>query len=63
MSILREIPVSTQFDGGNNVGMLTIFHAARHAIEKAQRRGFAFVDVTNSSMSGRSASYVEMIVC
>jgi hypothetical protein len=63
MSILREAPVSTQFDGGNNVGMLTVFHAARHAIEKAQRRGFAVVDVTNSSMSGRSASYVEMIVC
>jgi LDH2 family malate/lactate/ureidoglycolate dehydrogenase len=61
MSILRETPVSTQFDGGNNVGMLAIFHAARHAIEKAQRQGFAVVGVTNSWMSGRSAYYVEMI--
>src|SRR5262249_37348414 len=33
MSILRETPVSTQFDGGNNVGMLAIYHAACHAIE------------------------------
>jgi LDH2 family malate/lactate/ureidoglycolate dehydrogenase len=61
MSILRETPVSTQFDGGNNVGMLAIFHAARHAIEKAQRQGLAVVGVTNTWMSGRSAYYVEMI--
>jgi L-2-hydroxycarboxylate dehydrogenase (NAD+) len=63
MSILRETPVSTQFHGGRNVGMLTIFHAASHAIEKAQRQGFAVVDVTNSSTSGRGAYYVEMIAC
>jgi hypothetical protein len=36
-------------------------HAARHAIDKAQRLGFAVVGVTNSWMSGRSAYYVEMI--
>jgi hypothetical protein len=40
MSILREIPVSTQFDGGNNVGMLAIFHAARHAIKKRKVKAF-----------------------
>src|SRR5215469_9712824 len=39
LSILRETAVSTQFDGGNNVGMLSIYYAACHAIEKAQRQG------------------------
>jgi LDH2 family malate/lactate/ureidoglycolate dehydrogenase len=32
--------------------MLAIFHAARHAIEKAQGQGFAVVGVTNSWMRG-----------
>ena len=60
-SILRETPVSTQFDGGNNVvAMLAIYHAARLAIDKAQGQGFAVVGVTNSWMSGRSAYYAPL---
>ncbi|HMD66926.1 MAG TPA: Ldh family oxidoreductase [Stellaceae bacterium] len=59
--VLRETDVSTLYDGGNNVGMLAMYHAARAAIEKASTRGFAIVGVTNSWMSGRSAYYVEMI--
>ena len=61
MKVLRETTVSTLYDGGNNVGMLVMFHAARAVIEKANAQGIAVVGVTNSWMSGRSAYYVEMI--
>ena len=61
MKVLRETEVSTLYDGGNNVGMLVMYHAARAAIEKALARGVMIIGVTNSWMSGRSAYYVEMI--
>jgi L-2-hydroxycarboxylate dehydrogenase (NAD+) len=61
MRILRETPVSTLYDGGNNVGMLAMYHATKAAIVKAEPHGFALVGVTNSWMSGRSAYYCEMI--
>ncbi len=61
MTVLRETAVSTLFDGGNNVGMLAMHHAARAAIDKAAAHGVAVVGVTDSWMSGRSAYYVEMI--
>lgn len=61
MSILHETELSTAFDGGNNVGMLSLHHATVAAIEKAQRRDIALVSVTNSWMSGRSAHFVEKI--
>jgi LDH2 family malate/lactate/ureidoglycolate dehydrogenase len=61
MRVLRETDVSTLYDGGNNVGMLVMYHATRAAIEKAAARGVAIIGVTNSWMSGRSAYYVEMI--
>jgi L-2-hydroxycarboxylate dehydrogenase (NAD+) len=61
MSILRETEVSVLFDGGNNVGMLAMYHATRAAIAKAEAHGIAVVGVTNSWMSGRSAYYCEMI--
>ena len=59
--VLRETEVSALYDGGNNVGMLALYHAARATIAKAATNGFAIVGVTNSWMSGRSAYYVEMI--
>jgi LDH2 family malate/lactate/ureidoglycolate dehydrogenase len=59
--VLRETELSTLYDGGNNVGMLVMYHAARAAIEKAATRGVAIIGVTNSWMSGRSAYYAEMI--
>ena len=59
--VLRENEVSVLYDGGNNVGMLVMYHAARGAIAKAETHGFAIAGVTNSWMSGRSAYYVEMI--
>ena len=53
LSILRETNVSVLFDGGNNVGMLAIYHAARAAIERAQHHGCVFVGVTNSFNESR----------
>jgi LDH2 family malate/lactate/ureidoglycolate dehydrogenase len=61
MAVVRETAVSVLYDGGNNVGMLAMYHAARAAIAKAEAHGFALVGVTNSWMSGRSAYYCEMI--
>jgi LDH2 family malate/lactate/ureidoglycolate dehydrogenase len=61
IKVLRETEISTLLDGGNNVGMLAMYHATRSAIAKAADRGVAIVGVTNSWMSGRSAYYVEMI--
>ena len=61
MRVLRETEVSALYDGGNNVGMLAMYHAARAAIARATAHGFAIIGVTNSWMSGRSAYYVEMI--
>jgi len=61
MSVLRETAVSTLYDGGNNTGMLTLHHAAKAAIAKAEAHGIALIGLTNSWQSGRSAHYVEMI--
>jgi LDH2 family malate/lactate/ureidoglycolate dehydrogenase len=61
MTVLRETEVSTLYDGGNNIGMLSLHHAAREAVAKAAVRGFALIGLTNSWMSGRSAHFVEMI--
>jgi len=61
ISVLRETELSTLYDGGNNVGMLAMYHTTRAAIAKAATRGIAIVGVTNSWMSGRSAYYAEMI--
>jgi L-2-hydroxycarboxylate dehydrogenase (NAD+) len=61
MALLRETEVSLAFDGGNNVGMLALFHAAQATIRKAATHGVALVSLTDAWMSGRSAYYVEMI--
>jgi LDH2 family malate/lactate/ureidoglycolate dehydrogenase len=61
MRVLRETEVSLAFDGGNNVGMLALFHAAQATIRKAAAHGIALVSVTDAWMSGRSAYYVEII--
>jgi LDH2 family malate/lactate/ureidoglycolate dehydrogenase len=49
------------FDGGNNLGMVTMYRAAQTAIAKAREHGFAVVGVRNTWLSGRGAHYVEMI--
>jgi LDH2 family malate/lactate/ureidoglycolate dehydrogenase len=61
MRILHETAVSALYDGGNNNGMVAMYHAARAAIAKAAAYGIAIVGVTDSWMSGRSAYFVEMI--
>ncbi len=61
MKLLRETDFSLAFDGGNNIGMLSLYHAAEAAIAKAAAHGIALVSVTDAWMSGRSAYYVEMI--
>ena len=61
MRILHETPVSALYDGGNNVGMVAMYHAAKAAIAKAEVHGISVIGVTNSWMSGRSALFVEMI--
>jgi LDH2 family malate/lactate/ureidoglycolate dehydrogenase len=61
MKVLRETGASLAFDGGNNVGMLALFHAAQATIEKTAAHGIALVSVADAWMSGRSAYYVEMI--
>jgi LDH2 family malate/lactate/ureidoglycolate dehydrogenase len=61
MSVMRETDVSIAFDGGNNVGMLALYHAAQAAIDKSAAHGLALVSVNDAWMSGRSAYFVEMI--
>src|SRR6267378_2946146 len=61
MRILHETPVSALYDGGNNVGMVAMYHAANAAIAKAEAHGISVIGVTDSWMSGRSAYFVEMI--
>jgi LDH2 family malate/lactate/ureidoglycolate dehydrogenase len=61
MRVLHETPVSALYDGGNNVGMVAMYHAANAAIAKAEPHGISVIGVTNSWMSGRSAFFVEMI--
>jgi LDH2 family malate/lactate/ureidoglycolate dehydrogenase len=61
MAVLRETDISVAYDGGNNVGMLALFHAANAVIRKSAAYGIALVSVTDSWMSGRSAYYAEMI--
>ena len=61
MRVRSETGVSVLFDGGNQSGMIGMYHAARAAIERAERHGIALVGVDDLWMSGRSAYYVEMV--
>jgi LDH2 family malate/lactate/ureidoglycolate dehydrogenase len=60
MRVVRETAVSALLDGGNQNGMIGMYHATRAAIERAKPHGVGLVAVTNIWMSGRSAYYVEM---
>src|SRR5260370_26299566 len=61
VKVLRETEISTLYDGGNNVGMLVMYHAARAVIDKAAARGIPLLRATNSWMSGRIAYYMELL--
>jgi len=62
MTIVHETEVSALYDGGNNNGMIAMYHAAKAAIAKAATHGISVIGVSDSWMSGRSAYFVEMIV-
>jgi LDH2 family malate/lactate/ureidoglycolate dehydrogenase len=61
MTIVHETEVSALYDGGNNHGMIAMYHAANAAIAKAAAHGISVIGVSDSWMSGRSAYFVEMI--
>src|SRR6476619_4641352 len=50
MKVLRETEISLAFDGGNNVGMLSLFYAAEATIKKAASHGIALSSVTDAWM-------------
>ena len=58
--VVKETSVSVLLDGGNQSGMIGMYHATGAAIERARPHGLALVGVNNIWMSGRSAYYVEM---
>ena len=60
LRLVRETSVSALFDGGNQTGMLGMYHATREVIARAAPHGFALVGVSNIWMTGRSAYYMEM---
>ncbi|GAA5232629.1 Ldh family oxidoreductase [Verticiella sediminum] len=62
VKIVHETPLSALMDGGNNVGYVSVYHAAQLAIKKAKASGFAIVGVNNSYFSGRNAYYTELVV-
>jgi LDH2 family malate/lactate/ureidoglycolate dehydrogenase len=61
MRVVHETEVSALYDGGNNNGMIAMYHAANAAIAKAAAHGISVIGVSDSWMSGRSAYFVEMI--
>jgi LDH2 family malate/lactate/ureidoglycolate dehydrogenase len=61
MRLVHETEVSALYDGGNNNGMIAMYHGAQAAIDKAAAHGVSVIGVSNSWMSGRSAYFVEMI--
>src|SRR5213083_845525 len=58
MRVIKDTTVSVLFDGGNQSGMIGMYHATRAVIERANAQGFALVGVNDIWMSGRSAYYV-----
>jgi LDH2 family malate/lactate/ureidoglycolate dehydrogenase len=60
LKLVKETSVSALYDGGNQNGMIAMYHATVAVIERAKAHGLAIVGVNNIWMSGRSAFYVEM---
>jgi len=57
---IRETGAAVLLDGGNQNGMIALYHATRVALDRAVTHGLALVAVNDAWMSGRSAYYVEM---
>jgi LDH2 family malate/lactate/ureidoglycolate dehydrogenase len=60
VSVVKDTGAAVLLDGGNQNGMIALYHATRLAIERAGAHGLALVAVNDAWMSGRSAYYVEM---
>ena len=61
VSVVREAGATALMDGGNNNGMIAGYRTAVETIRRAQAHGLAIVSMGNTSMTGRSAYYCEMI--
>src|SRR5580658_11256183 len=61
VTVIRETGPTAVLDGGNNNGMIAAYRATEATIERATAHGLAIVCFSNTSMTGRSAYYCEMI--
>ena len=61
VSVVKEAGATALMDGGNNNGMIAGYRTAEETIRREQANGLAFVSMGNTSMTGRSAYYCEMI--
>jgi LDH2 family malate/lactate/ureidoglycolate dehydrogenase len=59
--VVKESTVTALMDGGNQSGMIGLYHATHEAIRRAEAHGVAIVCMYNTWMSGRSAYYCEAI--
>jgi LDH2 family malate/lactate/ureidoglycolate dehydrogenase len=61
VSVVRETAATAMLDGGSNNGMIAGYRAAEATLRLAEANSLAIVCLTNTSMTGRSAYYCEMI--
>lgn len=61
VSVVKEAGATALLDGGNNNGMIAGYRAAEETIRRAEANNLAIVSMGNTSMTGRSAYYCEMI--
>jgi L-2-hydroxycarboxylate dehydrogenase (NAD+) len=60
IAVLQESDATALVDGGNAMGHLVMHRAAALAIEKAAKRGVAWVGARNSNHAGPAALYASM---
>ena len=61
VSVVKETGPTALLDGGNNNGMIAGYRTAEETIRRTQAHGLAIISMGNTSMTGRSAYYCEMI--
>jgi LDH2 family malate/lactate/ureidoglycolate dehydrogenase len=61
VSVVKETGPTALLDGGNNNGMIAGYRTAEDTLRRAEAHGLAIVAMGNTSMTGRSAYYCEMI--
>jgi LDH2 family malate/lactate/ureidoglycolate dehydrogenase len=60
IAVLRETDGTALIDGGNAMGHLVMHKAAQLAIDKAEKRGVAWVGTRNSNHAGPASLYAAM---